>query len=86
LIVLRAMLQLANAAADAVRDRVADAEAIDAAMKFGANYPIGPMAFVAEYGAGAAVAALGKIADETGDPSYRPGETLRAIARKSVPH
>lgn len=85
LIVLRAMLQLANAAADAVRDRVADADAIDAAMKFGANYPIGPMAFAAEYGFANAVAALDRIADETGDPFYRAGETLRALARGGSP-
>lgn len=83
LIVLRTLLQLANAAADAERDRIADAASIDAAMKHGANYPIGPFAFVAAFGARAAVAALDRIADETGDPFYRAGERLRALARET---
>lgn len=80
LIVLRTLLQLANCAADAVRDRVADAESIDAAMLNGVNYPIGPLAWVRDFGLAKAVAALDFIAEETGESMYRPGEWLRAAA------
>lgn len=80
-IVLRALLQLANAAADALRDRAASAEAIDTAMRAGVNYPFGPLEWVTGFGPARAAAALAAIADETGDPIYRPSEALRAAAR-----
>jgi 3-hydroxybutyryl-CoA dehydrogenase len=78
LVVLRTMLQLANAAGDAARDRIAAPEAIDAAMLAGANYPIGPFAFLEAFGPARAVRALSRIARETGDPIYLPGESLIA--------
>ena len=82
LVVLRTLLQLANCAADAIRDQVADAEAIDVAMINGVNYPFGPVAFAAEFGFRRVVNALNAIADETGEAIYRPGEWLRAAARR----
>ena len=81
LVVLRTLLQLANAAADAVRDQVADAASIDAAMMNGANYPFGPTAFAEGFGYAHAVAALDRIAAETGDAAYMASEVLRALAR-----
>lgn len=82
LVVLRTLLQLANAAADAVRDRVADAASIDHAMRFGANYPFGPLAWAQEFGFARVVEALDAIAAETGDNMYSAGEFLRAAARR----
>lgn len=77
LIVLRTLAQLANAAADAVLERVADDAGIDAALRFGANYPFGPLEWVERVGVGRVVAALDAIADETGEAMYRPSQYLR---------
>lgn len=79
-LVLRTWLQLANAAADGVRDCIASPADIDAAMVHGLNYPIGPLAWADAYGAARAVAALDRIAAETGDPMYLPSEVLRRAA------
>lgn len=80
-IVLRLLLQLANGAADALRDRAASAGAIDIAMRAGVNYPFGPWEWAQGFGLARAVAVLERIADETGDPIYLPSEYLRAAAR-----
>jgi 3-hydroxybutyryl-CoA dehydrogenase len=80
-IVLRTLLQLANAAADALRDHAATADAIDTAMRAGVNYPFGLWEWAKGFGLPRATAALDAIADETGDPVYRPSEFLRAAAR-----
>lgn len=82
-VVLRMLLQLANAAADALRDRAASAEAIDTAMRAGVNYPFGPWEWARGFGFARTVAALDAIAAETGDPIYRPSEALHAAARGS---
>jgi len=85
MIVLRTLLQLANASADALRDQVADEAAIDKAMLYGVNYPVGPMAWARGYGLDNVVAALGAIADETGQQNlYAPNETLKLLAREAV--
>ncbi|HYF23979.1 MAG TPA: 3-hydroxyacyl-CoA dehydrogenase [Caulobacteraceae bacterium] len=79
-LVLRTLAQLANGAADAVRDRVAEPADIDRAMLFGANYPQGPLAWADQVGAGFAVRVLDNLAHETGEEMYRPGEVLRRAA------
>lgn len=75
-LVLRTLVQLANAAADAVADRVADADGIDAAMVHGANHPQGPLAWVAQVGTARVIQALTHLAAETGDDLYLPGAGL----------
>ncbi|MEE2693143.1 MAG: 3-hydroxyacyl-CoA dehydrogenase [Pseudomonadota bacterium] len=82
LVVLRALLQLANAACDAARDLVSDADGIDRAMRFGVNYPFGPLEWAMSYGPARAVAALDAIGEETGEAMYFAGEFLRAAARR----
>ena len=84
LVVFRTLAQLANCAADAVRDQVASPGAIDIAMMNGVNYPFGPLAWAREQGYARIAAALDFISDETGEASYRPGEWLRAAARKAL--
>jgi 3-hydroxybutyryl-CoA dehydrogenase len=42
-VVNRVLIPMINEAARAVEDGVADAEAVDAAMKLGANFPMGPL-------------------------------------------
>ena len=72
LIVFRTLLQIANAAADAVTDKVALPEAIDLALQNGVNYPFGVLRWAGETGHAQVAAALNAIADETGEAMYRP--------------
>ncbi len=78
MVVFRTLCQLANCAADAVRDQVAEADAIDRAMITGVNYPFGPIAWAKQQGYGRVAAALGAIAKEIGDSRYSPCEVLSA--------
>ncbi|MFA6117611.1 MAG: 3-hydroxyacyl-CoA dehydrogenase NAD-binding domain-containing protein [Sphingomonas sp.] len=71
-IVLRTLAQLANAAADAVRDEVATASGIDEAMIFGANHPEGPLGWAGRIGDDRVRASLSNIAAASGDPIYAP--------------
>lgn len=80
LIVARTLAQIANAAADAVLEQVADEAGIDAALRYGANYPFGPFAFADKLGRAALVELLDAIAIETGEALYRPSPYLRATA------
>ncbi|GJL95129.1 MAG: 3-hydroxyacyl-CoA dehydrogenase [Hyphococcus sp.] len=81
LVVFRTVCQLANCAADAVRDQVADADAIDKAMINGVNYPFGPFNCAREIGFSRVVHGLGSIASETGEDMYRPNEIMLRFAR-----
>lgn len=80
LIVARTLAQIANAAADAVLEQVADEEGIDAALRHGANYPFGPFAWADRIGRAALVRLLDAIADETGEAMYRPSYYLKKTA------
>jgi 3-hydroxybutyryl-CoA dehydrogenase len=77
LVVYRTLAQLANCAADAVQDGVAEADAIDTAMMNGVNYPFGPLAWARAYGFDELCLALDHIAEETGDEMYSPSQFLR---------
>lgn len=78
LIVLRTIAMLANAAADAALDGVADESGIDAAMRYGANYPFGLFAWADDFGRDRVAEVLANIAAETGDPMYEPSTYLQA--------
>ncbi len=80
LIVARTLAQVANAAADAVLERVGDEAGIDAALRFGANYPFGPFAWADGVGRAAVVSLLDAIAEETGESIYKASHYLRATA------
>lgn len=84
LVVLRTLAQLANCAADAVQDRVADAASIDKAMMNGVNYPFGPMAWAHDYGFMKLCEVLHEIASKTGDEIYRPSEALNVQAHQEM--
>jgi 3-hydroxybutyryl-CoA dehydrogenase len=71
-IVLRTLAQIANGAADALRDGVASAEEIDEAMIYGANYPLGPLAWARRYSLDQITQALNHILYETDDNIYIP--------------
>ncbi|AUN31022.1 MULTISPECIES: 3-hydroxyacyl-CoA dehydrogenase NAD-binding domain-containing protein [Niveispirillum] len=75
-LVLRTLAQLANCAADAAHDRVADHAGIDAAMIHGANHPQGPLAWVDQAGPAWVRQVLANLAAATGDDMYLPSEGL----------
>lgn len=74
LIVFRTLAQIANAAADAVFENVADELGIDSALRFGANYPFGPFKFADKIGRDNLVQLLNAIAEGTGLPMYNPSQ------------
>lgn len=84
LVVFRTLAQLANCAADAVRDQIADSEAIDRAMMYGVNYPFGPMAWAEEIGFDYVAGALEAISEWTGEAMYQPSEALRHLELKEA--
>ncbi|NOX82778.1 MAG: 3-hydroxyacyl-CoA dehydrogenase [Alphaproteobacteria bacterium] len=84
LVVFRTLCQLANCAADAIGDQVADADSIDCAMMNGVNYPFGPIQWARGFGFGAVVSALDAIANETGEAMYTPSQTLRALLKSEM--
>jgi 3-hydroxybutyryl-CoA dehydrogenase len=75
LVVARTIAMLVNEASDAVEQGVCDAAGADAAMTLGVNYPAGPFAWLALWGAGATVRLLDAL-----DAFYR-GERYRVSPR-----
>lgn len=81
LIVPRVVAMLANEAAFAVGEGVADSVMIDVALRLGANHPVGPLARAAELGFARVVAILDHLYAEYGEERYRVAPLLRRAAR-----
>jgi 3-hydroxybutyryl-CoA dehydrogenase len=81
LILPRLVCMLANEAAFAVGEGVADGDTIDRAMTLGVNYPQGPLAWAQEIGHGRVVAVLDHLRAEYGEERYRVAPLLRRWAR-----
>lgn len=77
LLVLRSLAQLVNAASDAADENVATEDGIDAAMRFGVNYPFGLFDWANAYGRERLADVLDNIAYETKDDMYRASIYLR---------
>jgi 3-hydroxybutyryl-CoA dehydrogenase len=73
---------LANEAAFAVGEGVANPEAVDTAMELGVSYPIGPLAWADQLGHAKVVAVLDHMAQEYGEERYRVAPWLRRKARQ----
>jgi 3-hydroxybutyryl-CoA dehydrogenase len=71
LVVLRMVARLANEAAWAVADGVADAGIVDTAMRLGANYPLGPLAWANTIGPARVRMALAALSKAEGEARYR---------------
>jgi 3-hydroxybutyryl-CoA dehydrogenase len=81
LVVMRTVAMLVNEAYEAILQGVADGEAIDRAMRFGVNYPRGPVEWGRLVGLDRVVSVLDAIFADTGDPRYRVAMNLRHAAR-----
>jgi 3-hydroxybutyryl-CoA dehydrogenase len=81
LIVPRFVAMLANEAAFAVGEGVADAATIDTAMRLGANHPAGPLSRAAALGYDKIVTLLDHLHTEYGEERYRVAPLLRRAAR-----
>ena len=77
MVVLRTVAMLANEAGDAVGQQVANAEGVDQAMRFGLNFPKGPLAWADELGLETVVTALDHLAGHYGEDRYRVSSWLR---------
>jgi len=80
-IVNRLLIPYLNDAVHALSEGVARAEDIDAAMKLGANMPIGPLALIDLVGLDVALAAADSLHGEFQDPKFRVHPLLRQMVR-----
>jgi 3-hydroxybutyryl-CoA dehydrogenase len=77
----RIISMVINEAYFSLEDELATDKDIDKAMKFGVNYPLGPVEWSQEIGAGPIVLLLDELYHVTGDPRYRVSKLLRLISQ-----
>ena len=85
LLVMRTVCMLANEAADAVNQGVADVADIDIAMCTGANYPRGPLAWADSLSIKNVFQVLDNLHHSYGEDRYRPSILLRRKALAKTP-
>ncbi len=83
-IVNRLLVPYINDAVHALSEGVASAEEIDAAMKLGANMPIGPLALADLVGLDVGLAAGQALFEEFGDPKFRPAPLIKQMVRAGM--
>jgi 3-hydroxybutyryl-CoA dehydrogenase len=83
-VVNRILVPMINEAVGILADGVASAEDIDAAMKLGANHPIGPLALGDLIGLDVCYFIMGVLYEEFGDPKYRAHPLLRKMVRGNL--
>lgn len=74
---LRTVAMLVNEAADAVLAGIGSAADIDTAMRYGTNYPKGPLAWGDALGAGVVVKVLANLREHYGEERYRASPLLQ---------
>jgi 3-hydroxybutyryl-CoA dehydrogenase len=79
LVVMRLIAMLVNEAADAVAHGTCSADAIDVAMRYGVNYPRGPMEWSEQVGLRVFARTLANLREHYGEERYR---TSALITRK----
>ena len=82
----RIVCSLANEAAFAVGEGVAEASEVDTAMQLGVNYPLGPLAWAERLGYKKIESVLSHMARVYGEERYRVAPWLRRKARRSESH
>jgi 3-hydroxybutyryl-CoA dehydrogenase len=80
LVVMRTLAMLVNEGFEAVLQGVCDEAGVDTAMRFGVNYPKGPVGWGREIGLARIVGVLDTLHRLTGDPRYRASLGLRMAA------
>ena len=80
-VVNRLLIPYMNDAVFALSEGVAEAEDIDAAMKLGANMPMGPLRLCDLVGLDVTLAAAESLYDAFKDPKFRPAPLLRQMVR-----
>ncbi|KJS19562.1 MAG: 3-hydroxybutyryl-CoA dehydrogenase [Clostridiaceae bacterium BRH_c20a] len=80
-VVNRMLVPMINEAIFILMEGVASAEDIDAAMKMGANHPIGPLALADLIGLDVCLFVMETLYNEFGDDKYRPCPLLRKMVR-----
>ncbi|KFK96567.1 MULTISPECIES: 3-hydroxyacyl-CoA dehydrogenase [unclassified Serratia (in: enterobacteria)] len=80
LLVMRTVAMLSNEALDVVSKGVASAADIDNALRFGVNYPQGPLAWGKKLGWQHILATLENLQSYYAEPRYRPMPLLRRYA------
>ncbi len=80
-VVNRILVPMINEAIGIYAEGVASVEGVDAAMKLGANHPIGPLALGDLIGLDVCLAIMDVLYHETGDSKYRAHTLLRKMVR-----
>ncbi|CEE94283.1 3-hydroxybutyryl-CoA dehydrogenase, phenylacetic acid degradation [Xenorhabdus nematophila str. Anatoliense] len=80
LLTMRTVAMLCNEALEAVNKGIASAEDIDLAMRYGVNYPIGPLAWGEQVGWKHMLSTLENLQKYYGESRYRPAPLLRQLA------
>ncbi len=80
-VVNRILVPMMNEAAYLVMEGVSKPKEIDAAMKLGANHPIGPLALADLIGLDVCLAVMEVLHEELGEDKYRPCPLLRKMVR-----
>ena len=80
-VVNRILIPMINEAVGIYAEGIASVEGIDAAMKLGANHPMGPLALGDLIGLDVCLAIMEVLYAEMGDSKYRPHPLLRKMVR-----
>ncbi|NMG66717.1 3-hydroxyacyl-CoA dehydrogenase PaaC [Azoarcus indigens] len=83
MVALRTVAMLANEGSDAVLQGIGNAADIDTAMRFGTNYPRGPLSWADQLGLGFVAKVLLNLREHYGEERYRVSPLLQRLALRS---